>query len=104
MNPIYEETLLYDFYGELLTDIQKEVFEDTVLNDYSLAEVAEDRGITRQGVYDNLKRTKEILREYERKLGLVAKFLSIREELEKIKEITDDRAVLEIADRITEKL
>ena len=104
MNPIYEETLLYDFYGELLTDIQKEVFEDTVLNDYSLAEVAEDRGITRQGVYDNLKRTKEILREYERKLGLVAKFLSIREELEKIKEITDDKAVLEIADRITEKL
>ena len=104
MSPIYEETLLYDFYGDLLTDVQKEIFEEAVLNDYSLAEIAEDRGITRQGVYDNLKRTREILKGYETKLGLVAKFLRVREELEKIKEMTDDPSVIEAADRIIDEL
>ena len=102
MNKIYEETLLYDFYGELLTDVQKEVFEEVVLNDYSLAEVAADRGITRQAVHDQVRRTKNILQGYEEKLGLVRKFINIKTELEKIKELSDDKNVKEIADRIIE--
>ena len=52
MEKIVEQTLLYDFYGELLTEHQRRIYEDVVLNDYSLSEVAEDLGISRQGVQD----------------------------------------------------
>lgn len=54
MDKILEQTLLYDFYGELLTDHQKQIYEDVVLNDYSFSEVAEEKGISRQGVHDLL--------------------------------------------------
>ena len=46
MDKILEQTLLYDFYGELLTDHQKQIYEDVVLNDYSFSEVAEEKGIS----------------------------------------------------------
>ena len=49
MEKIVEQTLLYDFYGELLTEHQKQIYEDVVLNDLSFSEVAEERGISRQG-------------------------------------------------------
>ena len=52
MEKFIEEALLYDFYGELLTEHQKLIYEDFVLNDLSLSEIAEDREISRQGVYD----------------------------------------------------
>lgn len=48
MEKILEQTLLYDFYGELLTEHQRQVYEDVVLNDFSLSEVAAARGISRQ--------------------------------------------------------
>ena len=47
MEKILEQTLLYDFYGELLTEHQKQIYEDVVLNDYSLSEVAQEQGISR---------------------------------------------------------
>ena len=68
MDRLYEESLLYDFYGELLTKHQKQIFEEAVLNDYSLSEVAEEHGITRQGVHDMLRRTRAALAEYEEKV------------------------------------
>jgi len=71
--------ILYDFYGALLTDHQKKILEDVVLNDYSISEVADNEGITRQGVFDLLKRCDRILEDYETKLGLVAKFEKIKE-------------------------
>ena len=71
MDKILEQTLLYDFYGELLTDHQKQIYEDVVLNDYSFSEVAEEKGISRQGVHDLIKRCNKILQEYESKLHLV---------------------------------
>ena len=52
MNEILEQALLYDFYGELLTDHQKEVYEQFVLEDLSLGEIAREEGISRQGVHD----------------------------------------------------
>ena len=52
MEKILEQTLLYDFYGELLTKHQKEIYEDVVLNDYSFSEVAQERGVSRQGVHE----------------------------------------------------
>ena len=84
MEKIVKQALLYDFYGELLTEHQKQVYEDVVLNDYSFTEVAEERGISRQGVHDLIKRCNKILEEYEDKLKLVEKFISTKELVEQI--------------------
>ena len=56
MEKFVEQGYLYDFYGELLTERQQQVYESVVLEDYSLSEVAEDLGISRQGVHDMIKR------------------------------------------------
>ena len=84
MDKILEQTLLYDFYGELLTDHQKQIYEDVVLNDYSFSEVAEEKGMSRQGVHDLIKRGNKILQEYESKLHLVEKFVTIKEQIEEM--------------------
>ena len=55
MEKIFEQAMLYDFYGELLKDNQKEVFENYVLDNLSLSEIAEERGISRQAVHDMIK-------------------------------------------------
>ena len=65
MDEILKQSLLYDFYGELLTDHQKSVYEAAVLEDYSLSEVAEEMGISRQGVHDMIKRCNKALDDYE---------------------------------------
>ena len=77
INDLVRKSLLYDFYGALLTDHQREIYEEVVLNDYSLSEIAEDEGISRQGVHDMIKRCDTALVEYESKLGLVTKFKEI---------------------------
>ena len=69
-----ELSLLYDFYGALLKDNQRRMFEASILDDYNLTEIAEDENITRQGVHDAIKRACKQLHEYEGKLGLVEKF------------------------------
>lgn len=84
MEKFVEQTLLYDFYGELLTEHQRRIYEDVVLNDYSLSEVAEELGISRQGVHDNVKRCNKALQEYEDKLHLVEKFVNIKEKIRRI--------------------
>ncbi len=61
MNKLIEQALLYDFYGELLTEHQRSVYEEVVLNDYSISEVAQEAGISRQGVHDMIKRCSKIL-------------------------------------------
>ena len=78
MEKLYEQTLLYDFYGDLLTEHQKKIYEEVVLDDSSLSEAAEEYGITRQGVHDMIRRINLNLEDYEKKLGLVAKFLDIK--------------------------
>ena len=89
MNEILEQALLYDFYGELLTDHQKEVYEQFVLEDLSLGEIAREEGISRQGVHDLVKRCSQTLKGYEEKLHLVEKFVSIREKVKQIDELLD---------------
>lgn len=84
---IVEQTLLYDFYGELLTAHQRQIYEDVVFNDLSLSEVAEERGISRQGVHDMIKRCNKQLLDYEDKLHLVEKFVKTREKAEQIHEL-----------------
>ena len=90
MEKIVEQTLLYDFYGELLTDHQKQVYEDVVFNDLSFSEAAEERGISRQGVHDLIRRCNKTLQEYEEKLGLVEKFLKTREKVKEIHRLTQE--------------
>ena len=107
MEKFVEQTLLYDFYGELLTERQQQVYESVVLEDYSLSEVAEDLGISRQGVHDMIKRCNHTLAEYEAKLHLVEKFLSIREQVRRIKRIAADyqaQEITEISNEILEEL
>ena len=64
MEKIVEQGLLYDFYGELLTEHQKAIYEDVVFNDLSLSEIAKEKGISRQGVHDMIKRCDRILNGY----------------------------------------
>ena len=114
MNKIMEQTLLYDFYGELLTDHQRQVYEAVVLNDYSLSEVAEDLGISRQGVHDMINRCGRILSDYEEKLHLVSRFVSIKEKVNQIHILTKNcqnesneslmRKIEEISNGILEEL
>lgn len=89
MNGLLEQALLYDFYGELLTDHQKEVYEQFVLEDLSLSEIAEAAGISRQGVHDLVKRCNKILEGYEAKLHLVEKFLSVKKKVQQMDELLE---------------
>lgn len=79
-----ELAYLYDFYGELLNEHQRHIYEDFVLNDLSLGEIASEEGISRQGVHDMVKRCSKKLMDYENKLHLVAKFMSVKENVEQI--------------------
>ena len=90
MEKFVEQTLLYDFYGELLTEHQRSVYEDVVLNDYSCTEVAQERGISRQGVHDLIRRCDRILEDYEEKRHLVEKVLKIREKVEEIQNAAEE--------------
>ena len=86
MDKILEVTLLYDFYGELLGEKQRDIFEMHYQNDLSLAEIGEILGVSRQAVFDQLKRAEKALSEYEGKLALVEKFRAAREKLRELKE------------------
>ena len=95
--------MLYDFYGELLTQHQKKVYEDAVFNDLSLSEIADEQGISRQGVHDLIKRCDRILTGYEEKLHLISKFETTRRMVEEIhrktkqfKETRDEALIGEI--------
>ncbi len=89
---IVELSLLFDFYGEMLGDHKKKIFEDYVLNDLSLAEIAEEEGISRQGVHDIVKRCTKQLKEYESALHLVEKFQNMKSKLTKAAELLDGSA------------
>ena len=79
MELIVKKALLYDFYGELLTEHQKSIYSDFSLNDIGISEIAAERGISRQGVHEMIKRCDKILADYEEKLHLVDKFLAAKE-------------------------
>lgn len=106
MEKIVEQGLLYDFYGELLTEHQRNVYEDAVYNDMSLTEIAEQYGISRQGVHDLIRRCNKLLAGYEEKLRLVQKFTEAKRKMEQINSLADeakclpDNACRECLDRI----
>lgn len=81
MEKFVRQSLLYDFYGELLTQTQKSIYEDVVMNDLSYSELAREYGISRQGVFDMMKRCDKKLEDFEKKLKLVEKFENAREKV-----------------------
>ena len=100
MEKIVEQGLLYDFYGELLNEHQRRIYEDAVMNDMSLSEIAQEAGISRQGVHDLIKRCDKTLEDYESRLHLMEKFRIITEKLEEIKQLTPDEKIRKRADEI----
>lgn len=110
MEKIVWQGLLYDFYGELLTQHQRRVYEDVVFNDLSLSEIAKEQGVTRQGVHDLVRRCDRILEGYEEKLHLVKKFQETRRlanEIQKLLEEyqeTKDHILLRKAKEMAEKI
>lgn len=90
MDEILKQSLLYDFYGELLTEHQKEIYEQFIVEDLSLSEIAKDAGISRQGVHDLIKRCNKILEEYEEKLHLVERFLCIKEKVHQMNALLEE--------------
>lgn len=90
MDDKLKQTYLYDFYGELLNEHQRRIYEDFVFNDLSLGEIASEEGISRQGVSDMIKRCGKKLEKYEEKLHLIEKFMSIKDDVYRIHELTDE--------------
>ncbi|HVI42749.1 MAG TPA: YlxM family DNA-binding protein [Anaerovoracaceae bacterium] len=74
-----EISMLFDFYGQLLTAKQQELLKLYHEDNYSLSEIAEEYGISRQGVHDAVKKAEKALHEYENKLGLVSRFIATEE-------------------------
>lgn len=114
MEKIVQQTLLFDFYGELLTEHQQRIYEDVVCNDMSCSEVAAGQGVSRQGVHDLIKRCNKQLEEYESKLHLVEKFLDVQTKVQNMRlevqraaetgEMPDVQEILRISDEILEEL
>ncbi|WP_323702598.1 putative DNA-binding protein [Mammaliicoccus sp. Dog046] len=81
---------LFDFYQGLLTEKQRNYLELYYLQDYALSEIAETFHVSRQAVYDNIKRTDELLEEYESKLQLFEKFKERQSIIEELKRLSVD--------------
>ncbi len=103
INDITRVSLLYDFYGALLTEKQRSVMSLYHEVNLSLSEIAEEYGISRQGVHDTLKKAEQALEEYERKLKLVDKLMRTEEAVFRLRDefktlekiIADNREAME---------
>ena len=80
------QSMLLDFYGELLTEKQRQCYDLHYNEDLSLSEIAEQCGISRQGVWDNIRRAEAALRQIEEKTGLIARFHQNQAALEALRE------------------
>ena len=109
MEKFVEYTYLYDFYGELLTEHQRQIYEAVVFDDLSLAEAAEQENISRQAVHDIIKRCNASLEDYEKKLHLVERFMDLKKKVDDIKKLSSEKnidrnEIIKIADEILEEL
>ena len=87
----FEDSLLLDFYGNLLTDKMRATLDMYLNDDLSLAEIAEEEEISRQGVHDKVKRALAQLKDYEDKLGLVKRFLEQKESVSEAIALIDNK-------------
>lgn len=104
MERMIEQGLLFDFYGELLTEHQQQIYEDVVFHDMSLSEIAEEAGISRQGVHDLIRRCDKILEGYENKLHLVERFRYVKARAEAIRSRSSEEEIRHLAEEILEEL
>lgn len=96
--------MLYDFYHPLLTDKQKKYMELYYLEDYSLGEIANLSDVSRQAVYDNIRRTEQLLETYEQKLFLYEKFQQRTELFTTLKEAVSEKKDMKSVVKIIDKL
>ncbi|MDD7267888.1 MAG: sigma factor-like helix-turn-helix DNA-binding protein [Lachnospiraceae bacterium] len=103
---LVEHTLLYDFYGELLTEHQRHIYEMVVFEDCSVSEVAREVGISRQGVHDMIKRCNRMLQGYERQLGMVERFQKIRHQVQTLQSAVreDPEIPADVAEKLVTRL
>ena len=104
MDRIVEKSLLFDFYGELLTQHQKEVYGEYIQNDLSPTEIAVLRGISRQGAYDLIKRCEKILTDYENRLHLVEHFQKVKKTVASIHTCAEEIAECDDKSIVREKI
>lgn len=97
---ILEISLLYDFYGQMLTERQRSIIDLYYSNDFSLGEISESMNISRQAVYDILKRSEKLLHRYEERLLLIEKFMKQRERINEAYKLLDSLGENEKIDRI----
>ena len=88
----FRMTMLFDFYGDLLTQRQREFYDLYYNEDLSLAEIAENYGISRQGVRDVIVRAEAILTDFEEKTGIIARFLRMRSTVEELGQLNESIA------------
>lgn len=98
------EGVLLDFYGELLTDKQKAALELYYNEDLSLAEIAEDMQVSRQGARAFIKQGEAHLAEFEEKLGMYGRFSAISELLKEAKALAKDKDLIEKIEEIEKQL
>lgn len=89
-NQAFRMTMLYDFYGDVLTDRQKEFYDLYYNEDLSLAEISENYGITRQGVRDVIVRAEGIMTELEEKTGIIKRFQAMQGHVQAICDAADE--------------
>jgi len=89
MNHLTRRALYFDFYGSLLTAKQREIYDLYYQQDFSLGEISEIRGVSRQAIFDLLRRTEEALNYYESKLQLVQKYQLSRNIITEIRQKID---------------
>ncbi len=97
-------TVLLDFYGKLLSDKARDIMEMYYMEDLSLAEIAENKGITRQGVRDNIVRAQKELENFEANLNLLERFKRISANVDNIKNVLNEETEInpKIKSKITE--
>lgn len=104
MEKIVKQGLLYDFYGALLNEHQRDIYETYIYDNLSVSEIASDQGISRQGIHDLIRRCDKALEDYENKLHLVDKFLAIKEDISLIEKKAESEDIKKLAGKILEQL
>ena len=113
MNEILRRTLLFDFYGELLTAHQQEVYQEVVFNDVSFSELADRENVSRQRIHELVRKCDRALEAYEEKMHLLERFECIRKNVHEIRQVlekngedpeADKDMIFKITDRILKEL
>lgn len=105
LDKMVEIGLLFDFYGKLLTPRQQEIITLYYYEDFSLGEIAEKLNISRQGVFDHIHRSEDLLRNYEKQLGLVQKYTRLKASIDNlIKYVNGINLEDDVKDKLQERI